>query len=69
MLLIIVDSPFRPRQHHELSRNDGLDGFAKDLGPQFEIRLLSLPLLVREILVKVLMNQRSVHHKATIIYI
>jgi hypothetical protein len=61
MLVMIFDS-FRPRQDHELSRDDGLDRFAKDLGSHFEIRLLPLPLLVWEILVEVLMNQRSVHH-------
>ena len=68
MLVMIFDS-FRPRQDHELSRDDRLDCFAKDLGTYFEIWLLSLPVLVWEILVEVLMNQRSVHHKATIIYI
>jgi len=68
VLVMIFDS-FRPRQDHELSRDDRLDRFAKDLGTYFEIWLLSLPVLIWEILVEVLMNQRSVHHKATIIYI
>ena len=66
-VFVMIINSFGPRQDHELSWNDGFNRFTEGFSDDFDVRLLSLFLLIMEILVEVLMNRRSVQ-KATIIY-